>query len=157
MFSVLLADKRTTNKGDGMGWDITVKSPFEGIEINEPISAVSSCPGNFYSSIIQLHGEQLRHMEPDDAIEALCSLIIELDKGDAGLFNDAYFVGADRQWSNGRETAEAYDSIKDFSDRIPYAKTYESYTGHTRRAQVRADAQRFLTYYASGCTISYDW
>lgn len=67
-------------------------------------------------------------MEKDEAVNALKDVILEIDKGNEGIFNNGYCVNADMLWSKGRETTEKWNGYKAHLDRMPF-KTYEEFCG----------------------------
>jgi hypothetical protein len=142
-----------------MGWSIDIKS---GVlpDPQERISSCCSCPGNFYYSVMEMTGKQLRHMTREEAIDALHRLIIELDKGDAGHFNNAWAVAADESWSKGRETREEYAKFEYMVNNskiiLPF-NDYVTFCGHHSRDSVRGSALRFFLYYKAGYEIAYEW
>ncbi len=142
-----------------MGWSIDIKSNVLP-DPKERIHSCCSCPGNFYYSVMEMTGKQLRHMKKKEAIIALHDLILEVDKGNAGRFTDEWAVDADQKWSEGRETREEFakwDGIVNHSKIVLPFNDYTSFCGHHTRENVRQSAMRFFLYYKAGYEIIYDW
>ena len=127
-------------------------------DVQEPICSFSSCPGNMYVSVREMKGKQLQDMDQEEAIEALKEVILEVDKGNEGRFNNDYAVASDKQWSEGRETMDGWKKVQQYIHRasFPY-KTYEEYCGHEMRERIRETSVRFLLYYKAGYEITYHW
>jgi hypothetical protein len=142
-----------------MGWSIDIKSNVLP-DPKEPIFSVCSCPGNFYYSVMEMTGKQLRHMKKKEAIIALHDLILEIDKGNAGRFTDDWAVDADQKWSEGKETREEFEKWIEILKRqevvLPF-NDYKSFCGEHTRDRVRESAMRFFLYYKAGYEITYDW
>ena len=145
-----------------MGYSVTIEHEILP-DVNEPIVSFSSCRGNILMATEDLMGKRLSHIKTNnEAIVALMNLVVELDKGEEGIFNSCYFVEADNQWSNGRESKDAWDKTiplreNDYFKNLPQYMNYESYTGYIGRDNLRKDAIRFLLYYKSGYNIKYEW
>jgi hypothetical protein len=137
-----------------MGWSITVTPPEGMPDVDEPISGMSSCSGNIYSSLIDLSGKRLKELTRDEAIQSLKDMIAECDKEGEGFFTDDYAVKSDIQWSEGRETRKDWDEVY---SKHPYYNSYEHYCGSQLRDRLRRTAVRFLLYYVAGYTITYEW
>lgn len=91
-------------------------------------------------------------------MEALAALIAELEKGNDGNFSDDWAVQADQSWSGGRESRESWGDMEWHKDKLPESmNTYEKWTGHWKRNQLRDDAQRFYLYYLAGCKVELEW
>ena len=133
-----------------MSWDITITPPETFPDVDEPISGVSKCPGNFYMAVMDMKGKQLREMMVDEAILSLKEVIFEVDKGNEGLFSDQYGVDSDKQWSDGKELGDAW---------LMYGKfmSYKEFCGKEVRERIREAAVRFLLYYVAGYKIEYVW
>jgi len=141
-----------------MSWDITITPPPSMPDVQEPICSFSSCPGNMYVAILEMKGKQLREMDSNEAIEALKDLVVEVEKGNEGRFNDSYAVDADRKWSEGKETTKEWEKIQPYIHRAKWPFTnYEEFCGYELRRRVRETTVRFLLYYKSGYEISYHW
>lgn len=147
-----------------MGWSISVtmpegNHPLSGQAVDEKIVSMASSPGSLICVTEQLGFPRLSHCEsPEQCMEALAAVIQELDKGDQGLFDNDWAVDADRQWSNGRESCGSWASIAENKDQLPpLMNTYESWTGHWKRSQLRQDAERFYLYYLAGCDVEFEW
>ena len=138
-----------------MGWSVQVV-PTEALpDVDEPISSFCWCPGNMYMCVKELTGTQLNHMTREQAIVALLRVIVELDKGNEGMFSDAYAVDADMKWSNGVESRKEWEKwacIQHF----PYAD-YTTCTGHEMRTRCRDAALRFFLYYKAGYEVRYEF
>lgn len=142
-----------------MSWSITVIPPDDSFpDVQEVVSSVSRCPGNFYMCVLELKDRQLREMTTDDErISSLRDVILEIDKGNDGLFSDNYCVEADKAWSDGRETMDEWNTLQSYYlSRMPF-KTYEQFCGYHVRERMRKDAVRFFLYYKAGYKIEYVW
>jgi hypothetical protein len=142
-----------------MGWSINIKSDVLP-DPKERISSCCSCPGNFYYSVMEMTGKQLRNMKKKEAIEALHDLILEVDKGNAGMFTDEWAVDADQKWSKGEETRKEYEKFEGWVNNpkiiLPFTD-YTSFCGSHARDNVRESALRFFLYYKAGYEITYKW
>lgn len=135
-----------------MSWSVTVTAAEGMPDVQEPIISFSKCPGNMYMCVLEMKERQLREMDRDEAISALCDVIAEVDKGNDGRFSDAYAVDADMKWSEGRETRADFDRIGQH-----LYKTYERFCGELLRDRIRTTSVRFLLYYKAGYDIKYEW
>lgn len=144
-----------------MSWGINIKSDTLP-DPQECISSVCDCPGNFYTAVREMKGQQLRQMETADAINALTDLITEIDKGNSGLFSNEWCKDSDEKWSKGRETREEYAKWtavflnRQVPAHLPF-NDYTSFCGYTVRERIREGAVRFFLYYKAGYQITYEW
>jgi hypothetical protein len=139
-----------------MGWSVEITGDNLP-DLQERISSVCACPGNFYYCVMEMAGKQLRQMDKDEAIWALQNLIAELDKGNFGYFNDKWAVHSDSQWSDGRETLAEYAKWEHITDHPFPFDDYTSFCGWHTRDRIREDALRFFLYYKAGYNINYEW
>jgi len=141
-----------------MSWDITITPPNNMPQVEEPIVSFSSCPGNMYVAVRDLIKKQLNEMEPSEAIESLRGVIIELDKGNSGLFSDSYCYEAEKQWHDNTDLFELSKKNKDLLLRgINTLDGYKEYCGNSTRQRIRKTSVRFMLYYIAGYNISYSW
>jgi len=147
-----------------MGYDVTVLYPksdrlLGGQEVDEAISGMSSCPGNIAMAPEVLGFKRLPHIvDRNECIEALGSVILELQKGNDGKFNDAWCLECDQKWSGLRESTQAWQKAADIAHLLPEGyKTFEGYTGQNKRQQLLEDAQRFYMYYRAGMKVLMKW
>lgn len=147
-----------------MGWSVDVQYPntnhtLAGQPVDEPVASFASCPGNICTAVTEVGFPKLPHC--DDAAHceaALGELIIEIDKGNEGVFTDEWAVAADERWSKGQESRESWQGVAHAADQLPDTmSTYEKWTGHWKRQKLRQDAERFYMYYLAGCTVTFEW
>lgn len=135
-----------------MSWSVRIKAPPGLPDVEERISSFCHCPGNMYMCVSELKKKQLREMDATEAIGALKEVIYEIDKGNAGMFDDKYAVEADEKWSKGEETKESWELMRKFS-----VISYSEHCGRELRERCRETAVRFLLYYIAGYSIEYEW
>lgn len=139
-----------------MGWDIDVIGE---IDVNEPIVGINSGKGSLLMIPQMLGSPRLPDIKeyPEQMMIVLRKVIAELDKGNNGVFNDAFGVECIKGWSS-REW-EKIESDWDVFKRLNYAgcKTIEQYAGHTYRSKQRETAVRFWLYLKAGFTIKMEW
>ena len=131
-------------------------------DVNEPVSSFCAVEGgNICMATEKVGYERLsRITDRDEAIRAISSVIKEIDKGNSGIWSDAYCVEIDNRWSKGRESLDDWSKLSSIqnSPNLPeYMKSYEAYTGYSTRSRIRKDAVRFLLYYKSGYDIKFEW
>lgn len=147
-----------------MGWSVTVtmpegNHPMSGEQVDEAVVSFALSPGSLACATEEVGFPRLPSCEsPEQCMNALSTLIKELDKGDYGAFTNDWAVKADQQWSNGRESQEAWRNISGAKDQLPPSmNTYEKWTGHWKRKKLRDDAERFYLYYLAGCDVEFSW
>ena len=142
-----------------MSFYVTITPPPNYPDVKELISSFAHCPGNIYTAVIALREKELKEMERSEAMDTLSEVINEVDKGDAGLFSNAYAVNADLMWSEGRETQEEWKAlVAIWSTQLcsqPF-KSYNDFCGYKLRSDLREVAIRFFLYYTAGYSIEYN-
>ena len=145
-----------------MSWSVDVIPTGDLPPVSERVCSFCDCPGNICTSIKELGFQKLPHIKsPEEQKNALKAMILELNKGNNGVFNDTYMVRCDELWSNGRESQKQWQEILPYVHQgvgVPdYMKTYEAYTGYTGRHRMLEDAERFYLYLASGYIVQFEW
>lgn len=131
-----------------------ILAPFD---VDEPISCVSFGLGSLTQVTNLLGYAHLPVLTNAEACEALEKVILELDKGNAGLFSDAFGAAFDLRWSKGRETAREYAQWAPFMDKVSANFTdYESFCGYYYRSRMRENCVRFWLYYKAGLTVQWE-
>lgn len=143
-----------------MGYYVEVKHESYP-DVKEPVATYSVCKGNILSAIEELTGVHLSKAGPNTASASLASLIAELDKGNTGMFNDAYAADADLKWSKGKESAEEYarwatalEHALGKGTPMPFTD-YQTFCGWRMRDRLRDDAVRFFLYYKAGYQVTF--
>lgn len=149
-----------------MGMDVTITAPAGLPEAREPVAGYAYSRGNIANAITELGRgfDRLDRLDPETAAAALTLLIEELDRGEKGHFDTAWYMECDRSWSGGREFRQhATDHARVLSffqknsapgETVP---TAESLFASSRRETMRSDAFRFVCYYRLGYTVEWSY
>ncbi len=148
-----------------MSADIEITPPAGLPDPREPISGMARADGNVMMATETVGFGTLDTLDELNAAKALIAVIAEIDKADAGVFSDAWWIEADRKWSKGlemRRYLEEYEIVfRHFRDHCApedrTGLTDNHFWGKHRRETLRAEAFRFLMYYLTGYKITWTW
>lgn len=138
-----------------MGAGVDIVAP-EGLpDVGCRVSSFAYCEGNILMNVQKVGFDRLDHLNPEDQIEALKTLITEIDKGDEGIFDDDFWVECDMKWSKGKEFTTFADDMENVAAYLN--KTVEQMWGDHRRHQNREDAVLFLLSLLAGYKLVFSY
>jgi hypothetical protein len=137
-----------------MGYSIKVIAK-EGLPpAAEPIVSSGTGPGSLLGCVREFGYNSIPYLTREQACEALLQVIEEIDKGEDGVFNTAYWKECDYRWTRNQNMNQEIAEYRMLWTHMRMDP--ELWWGMYKRERFREDVFRFFLYYKAGYDIEYE-